>query len=281
MNISFKKKINLRLNHFLCLLLMLILVGCATTNQNINSGLWHYNAGLWNQALPRLLSSVPELEKSNPKDPRLSNALIALGNMAMGYKEFGKAEDYFKRALKAAESQEPQNDNLMREALVHAGNFYLNQKRYSESEPFLKRAVIISEQNKSIPRIIFAIDSDNLGLAYTGQGKHADGNALSQNALKVLNDLVPSNDVKETRGIILYNLGYSYAEQKRFAEAETLYQQALGELSPAGKPAIGEQLRINTILTNYAVLLKQQGRTEEAKALEQQIRKDKGKYAEP
>src|SRR5262245_10277070 len=92
----------------LMLALSTLVVGCASTEQQINYGLNHYELGLWGPATIRpLVSAANSLEKTSPPDPRLPRILLALGTMAESHKRDDLAEDFFRRALKAAEALRP------------------------------------------------------------------------------------------------------------------------------------------------------------------------------
>ena len=69
-----------------------LLSGCVTlsTERQINYGLNHYEMGLFNHAIPPLVSAAESLEKKSPPDPRLVEVLIALGEMAAGTKRITK-----------------------------------------------------------------------------------------------------------------------------------------------------------------------------------------------
>lgn len=241
---------------------LVVVSGCATTNQNINSGLWHFNAGLWGEASYRLQSSVPDLERSNPQDPRLPTALVALGDMANGAHKTDQAEDFYLRAIKAADGQTPPNAVLLRNALVHAGAFYQQMTRPSDALALFKRAAEISETDLKIPRTLHAIDLDNIAVANGEMGRNAESEPFSLRALQVLDSAPPEADTAKTRGVIFYNLAYSYEQQQRLAEAESYYRKALDLIARYGEP-----WRQKAVLDNYSRFLRSMGRAQEAEKL--------------
>lgn len=236
-----------------------------STDSQINYGLNHYKMGLYDRAIPFLLSAVEDIENEEPTDPRLPQVLIALGNMATNKKDEARAEDFFRRALKAAEKLSPVNNVQIRNSLVHLGLFYRARDRAKEAVPLLKRATTISEEATN--KVLFAIDLDNLGLAIDQLGRHEEANQLSLKALDVLDSLTPSNEDAKTRGVILYNLAWSYMNQKRYTEAEKLYQKSLALLEDESLGPV-ENWRIKTILKGYANLLRQTKRIAEANTME-------------
>jgi tetratricopeptide (TPR) repeat protein len=249
------------------LLMWSVLAGCATSGENVNSGIWHYNAGLWDQAIPRLLSGVPTLEAESPSDARLPTAYVALGDMAAARQAPEKAEEFYNKALLASRTYHARDEVLLRNSLVHAGNFLLDQKRYQEAVPLLAEAAATSRRNASIP-ILAAADLDNLSRALAGAGRNAEADAARQHSLSILDSLPPAREVHATRGVVLYNLAYLQAEQNRPVEADENYKRALSLLTANGSPN-----QINIALRNYAVFLRSLGRLDEASQLESQVRR--------
>src|SRR5262245_16648031 len=246
-----------------------LLGGCQSTDQQVNYGLNHYRMGLYNQAIPPLRSAAATLEKESPLDPRLPEIFMALGEMAADTKRPDLAEGFYNKALKAADALATPDENAQRNVCVSAGNFYLAQKRAAEAVPLLERAVRISERNTTrFPRTLHAIDLDNLGQAYSYLGRQAEGRAMSARALKVLDGAKEEKDAAKTRGVVLYNLGYGFWEEQRYAEAEANYRRALEILAPSSGPQVGENWRVRTVLGSYAELLRKLGREPEAAALD-------------
>lgn len=244
------------------LMVLAIASGCASTDQNINSGLWHFNAGLWGEASYRLQSSVPDLEKSTPQDPRLPTALVALGDMANNAQRTDQAENFYARAIKAADGQTPPNNVSVRNALVHAGFFYQQLKRPSEALPLFNRAADISETDLTIPRTLHAVDLDNIAVAYGELERYPEGESFSLRALKVLDSAQSEPDSTKTRGIVFYNLAYAYEHQQRPAEADSYYRKALDLMAIYGEP-----WRQKAVLDNYSKFLRSIGREQDAERL--------------
>jgi len=254
----------------LALLSVALLAGClhADTDYQVNYGLNHYRMGLYNQAIPPLVTAAKSLEKTNPPDPRLPEVLLALGAMAAADQRVEMAEGFYLNAVKAADGLATPDENAQRNALVNGGNFYLAQRRPKDALPLLERAATISEQSARFRRTLHAIDLDNLGQAYSGQKRYSEGRALGLRALKVLDAAQAEPDAAKTRGVVHYNLAYGYMEEGLYAEAETNYRRALEILAPSGAPQVGETWRVEVVLTNYAILLRKVGRGNEAATLE-------------
>lgn len=242
----------------------LLLGACASTGENVNSGLWHYKAGLYAQAAPRLIRAIPELEQSNPSDPRVLSGYLALGRMAAADAAYTPAMGYFEKALQLARARHAGDATLTRNALIETGNFLSVRKRFADAIPLLQEAVSISERDGSFPRTLHAMDLDNLALAQAGVGNYALAMAASNASLKTLDGLSPTKDVQATRGVVLYNRAYAFAEQGQVAAADAAYKEALSLVR-----ANAEAWRTRVVAANYAKFLRAQGRDTEARAIEQ------------
>ena len=147
----------------------------------------HYDMGLWGPA-------------TDPPDPRLPRILLALGTMAASQQRDDLAQNFFRRALRAAEALRPPDPTQTRNALVDLGLFYQRRGRSTNALPFLEGAVDISA---GLPEpALHAIDLDNLALALDQLKRHSEANALSRKAL-----------------------AGSHVDQGRYGEAEPLYRE--------------------------------------------------------
>ncbi len=252
--------------HTVLAALITLCSGCHyfSTESQINYGLNHYKMGLYNQAIPPLISAAESLEKENPPDPRLVDVLVALGTMAQAEKRDDLAANFYPRALKAAEALRPTDNTRLRNALVHAGIFYSGHEQTPEALPLLQRAAAISERLED--REYHAIDLDNLALAHQNLKQYLEASELQLRALKVTNELKSGQYLSGTKGTILHNLGSSYVELGRYKDAEKYFKESIAVLTSVGREV--EPWRVNTAKKSYADLLRRTGRTEEAKKLE-------------
>ena len=210
----------------LVLLLSLILIGCQSTEGNINYGLNHYQMGLYNQAVPSLNSSVEELEKQNPSDQRVTRAYLALGVMAQAGKLFDRAEQYMEKALYTAKHTEKNKNTHIRNAHNTLGNFYINQEKFKLALPHLEKALLISEATNHDP-VLVAIDIDNIAIVYSELRDHEKSLEFSEKALES-NEMSPDNKYYlRTKGVILFNRGKTYEELKQYKLALINYEESI------------------------------------------------------
>jgi tetratricopeptide (TPR) repeat protein len=242
----------------------LLLSACASPEESFSSGLWHYKAGLYAQAAPRLVRSVPELEQSNPADPRVLSGYLALGRMASMDAAYEPAENYLKKAIQLARAHHGSDTTLTRNALVEMGLFFADRGRFAEAIPPLQEAVTISQREGTLPRTLYAIDLDNLALAQAGAKNHALARAASDSSLQVLDGLPPTKEVQAARGVVLFNRAYAFAEQGKVAMADAAYKESLALVSAHAEP-----WRRKVVVAAYSKFLRAQGRDNEALAVEQ------------
>ena len=218
MNLIFRERKVHKSYIFLCTLLMLV-AGCASTESNVNYGLNHYEMGLFNHAIPPLLKSVPELEKSSPTDHRVTRGYLALGIMAQDDKQLEQAESFLIKALETSKKVSQNRKTHLRNAQNTLGNFYLNQEKYDNALTHLTVALEISKEENLAPTLI-AIDLDNLALVHSELGEYRESLKLSQEALE-LNEKSPSHKYYlRTRGIVGFNQAklYELLSETRLAE---------------------------------------------------------------
>jgi tetratricopeptide (TPR) repeat protein len=238
-----------------------LLAGCMTlsTDQQVAYGLNHYSMGLYNQAIPPLVSAASSLEGRNPPDPRLSDVLVALGNMAQATGREDLAENYLPRAVKAAEAIAPPDPTRLRNSLVHLGSFYTGKKP-SEAVPLLERAERISATLND--PVLNAIDIDNLAGAHRALKDYAHAISLGQRALQVIEQHPGAKLAGRTKGTILSNLGESYAGARDQQRAESCFKQSLEVLRAA--PSEVEAWRLKEAVRRYSDFLRSVGREKEA-----------------
>ena len=224
----------------------LLLLGCTSTEGNVNYGLNHYDMGLFNHAIPSLLSSTPELEKQTPSDPRVTRAYLALGIMAKADKMYNKAEEFMLKALSTAELVVENKNTHIRNAHNTIGNFYISQKKYKSALPHLEKALVISERENKDP-VLTAIDIDNIALVYSELGEHSKSLELSNKAL-ALNDKASNHKhYLRTKGVILFNQGKTYERLNQFDSAVKNYDASIKVLSELVNTKPHESWRIDVV----------------------------------
>lgn len=223
-----------------------LLVGCTSTEGNVNYGLNHYDMGLYHYAIPSLLKSVPELEKTAPLDQRVTRGYLALGIMAENDKQYEKAEHFLIKALETAQIVNLNRNTHIRNAHSTLGNFYLNREKYDFALKHLSQAFDISNEENLKPTLI-AIDLDNLALVHAELGEYVKSLALSKQALE-LNEQSPTHKYYlRTKGIVYFNRAKTYELINENKLAKDNYDLSIEALILLVKTAPYEQWRLDLV----------------------------------
>jgi len=150
------------MKHFTVFLLLLVLVGCATSrDQQLgknNPAVYHYQMGLSYLGERNYTSALVELTEAEKLDPDNPEVLYNLGMAYMGKKRPDLAEQRLQRALMLKPSYSAARNDL--------GVAYLELKRWDNA----------IQQFKIVKDDIFYENGEsaiiNLGLAYLGKGDY-------------------------------------------------------------------------------------------------------------
>jgi tetratricopeptide (TPR) repeat protein len=220
--------------------------------------------GRYAEAEPLYQRAMATDEKAlGPEHPNLARDLNNLALLYQATGRYAEAEPLYVRAIAIGEKAlGPEHPNLAT-ALNNLADLYLGTGRYAEAEPLYVRAIAIGEKALGPEHPNLAIALNNLADLYLGTGRYAEAEPLYVRAIAAgLNNLA-----ELYRAAGLNNLALLYWTTGRYAEAEPLYGHALTILEKA-LPADHPNLAV--IRTNYARLLDQLGRGEEAAALRAQ-----------
>ncbi len=186
-----------------CLLLALLLSGCAAGAKVKKEASYHYQMGvsyLHERNYTSALTELTEGSRLTPEDPDL------LFNLGLAY--------YYKNQYPAAEQRFLEAVTLRKEfslARNYLGDTYLRMKRWDDA---IAQFTIVSED-------LFSTEQENaginLGMAYLGKGETAM-------ALSVLRSQVAANPQNPTAHLFL---GRAYFAEGKFKLAMEEYREAL------------------------------------------------------
>ena len=232
-------------------------------------------------------------QKFGEKDARFSGSLLFLAQAcdAQGKTDeaealAGRAVDSMNKALKAykpkkAEQQFEQIDAAS--ALFDkAADIFASHQKYPEAEGLYQRVVQIRESaakddptpknNEDFLRILgralsdaqgkLATAQEKLGNLYFTEHKFPEAATTYEKAQKTRE--ADTRTDKRVLAQTVTNLATSYAAQDKYSQAEPLYQRALKLFEEANWAEKAETLRTMQL---YALMLKNSGRQEEARAL--------------
>jgi len=222
-----------------------------------NQGRYAEAERYWQQALQMYQKVLPA------EHSYIAATLSALGTVNLEQGKYVEAERYFQQALqmdqKVLAAEHPDTAITLQEL----GRVNLEQGRYAEAERYLQQALQIKQKVLPAEHPETAITLTALGTVKLEQGQYAEAERYLQQALQISQKVLPAEhpDI----GKILHELGRVKYYQGQYAEAERYLQQAL---QIKQKVLSAEHPSTIVTLKNYAYLLRQMGRENEAIALE-------------
>ena len=237
--------------------------------------------------------SLAVAEKFGEKDARFAGSLLYLAQACDAQAKTDEAEELARRAVdsmnKALKAYKPKKaEQQFEQAEVasslfdKAGDILASHKKYPDAEMLYERVVQIRESaaeenhnpknNEDFFRFMIQATSDpqgqlakaqeKLGSLYFTEHKFAEAAATYKKAQSV-READPKHDPRVLAQTIT-NLATCYAAQAKYDQAEPLYQQALKLFAAANWTEKPENL---STMQLYALMLKNSGRQEEARAM--------------
>jgi tetratricopeptide (TPR) repeat protein len=237
--------------------------------------------------------SLAAAEKFGEKDARFSGSLLYLAQVCDAQSKKAEAEilamravDAMNKALKAYKpkkaEQQFQQSQVASELFDKAGDIFASHQKYSDAEALYQGVVHFREaaaedkhepqNNEDFFRFLIQTTSDAQGALagaqeklanlYFTEHKFAEAAATYEKAQKIRG--ADSGTDKRVLAQTVTNLATCYAAQEKYAQAEPLYQRALKLFEDANWAEKAETLRTMQL---YALMLKNSGRQEEARAM--------------
>jgi len=161
------------------------------------------------------------------------------------------------------------------------------QGSLAESERLYRRALDIRERKQGPNHPEIAVILNNLAALEVAEGRYADAKPLLERALAIRQGALGADLLTAES---LNNLALLFAARGDTGAAEPLYQQALAILEPVPAPAKGSttvvqdsaplaethRRELERVLVNYAALLRDTGRDNEAEEVESRARALRG-----
>ena len=176
------------------------------------------------------------------------------------------------RAIKAAKKSGGKSDLLVAESLKTISIAYLGQQKYAESESALVGALALQEGILGLNHWEVANTLRSLAESYKWRHHYPEAEMIYKR-------LVAIDETKEVSAFLrasylpedLRDLGWVCQNQKKYADAERFYKQALAFWQ---KRPQNNHVQIATTLKALAALYRDTGRLEEAEEVERQVVKN-------
>jgi len=207
-------------------------------------------------------------QRLGPNHPTIASTLGMLAKTYQGQNKLEDAEEMILRALKIRESTSGTDHPhvaILNNSLV---DIYHMQGRYHEATPLIAKSLTIHEQSLDPGHPYMAYSLSNQAENYFLRGDYAQAEFYYKRAMTIREkNLSPEHP---RTAITYFNIARIYSAQGRFEEAESLYINAL----TIRENALGaDHPSIRGMLEQYAMLLRQMNKDQEACALEERARK--------
>lgn len=229
----------------------------------------YHSTGRYSEAADFYVKSLEILEKTlGPDHVGLPDRIHNLGLLYLTMGRYEEAETLHKRGLKIREKAWGMEHVRVYKSLDHMGYFYMMTGRYNEAETHYRRALEILEREGGRDKNLARLLSD-FGRNLTMQKKCEEAELTLKRALAICEE--EKNIYPQIRAISLANLAYLYHRcLKRLDEAEKLYKEVL----PLQETEFGRESEITQeTIKEYAELLRNLGRVEEALEIENLLKK--------
>lgn len=212
-----------------------------------------------------LKQALMEATKFEMSDQRGMRTLNALGKVYRAEGNIELAESCFRRACDVTEAWIGRDSAAYADCLENLAGLFMLQSngRDDEAEKLLRESIQIRKANLPPNHPDFAASLQRLAELEVRAGKYEKAEEMLVRALAVRERAFGSEHISVAP--LLDDLGSVYTSEGRFAEAEMSFRRALNiydKASPRGS------CEVPLTLMNFATLLRETNRTEEAERLE-------------
>lgn len=170
-------------------------------------------------------------------DPMKVRALTNLANYYYSIKSFDKADQFYKKALDAAEKMRPEIVPLEEKGSLigNMGELKVDQKEYKKAEELLEQSLKMLEkafEGKSEPQFKIFLTLHNLARAFQGQMNHTYAEGLYKRCIDLADKLEKTeaypvkNELDAKVGKMYYDYSTLLKEKNRTTEAEQMEEKA-------------------------------------------------------
>ena len=194
-----------------------------------------------------------------PNGEPVARSLNQVAMIYLATDRFAAAEPLLRQvlAMDGGASEVIENEQAQSESLMGLG--LVAQRRYAEGEGAFERAVAIRKEAQGLKHPELGDELNNLAWAQIEQGKLTEARATMNQAVKIIRQNRGDADVSVARA--LDGLARIDTEEKQYPQAEVKYRRLISIYEQLGA---GEQARLDAGLKQYANLLDQMGRADDA-----------------
>jgi CHAT domain-containing protein/tetratricopeptide (TPR) repeat protein len=217
--------------------------------------------------LTRALAILERANSRNPEPARVVQTVRVLGFLGTYYESRGRyaeAEAAFRRNLAIAETNLPQHSVVVA-ALTSLVGLYKSTGRATDALPLAQRGLALSEKLNGADANDTAVALGFLGELYKDLRRYRDAEPIYQRAVAIFekevaqaDDALKKEQAEHNLAAASSELGELYLIQRRFAEAEPLFQRVVSTFE-----RLGTHLSL-VALAGLGTISQQLGRPDEA-----------------
>ncbi len=169
------------------------------------------------------------IRQGNGDVPEIIDALQDVALCHASYDRPTEAEEVYQEAIALCEETDEKHQPVLRATLLYFGDFLNEQDRHADAVPIFERGLRLCAHSKSYPSISGSRLAANLAVSLFALKRPAEAVALLEQALPVLAHRSQPTTTITRR--MLYALATEYRKQKRYADAERWYGEAIYQAS--------------------------------------------------
>jgi tetratricopeptide (TPR) repeat protein len=165
------------------------------------------------------------IRQGNGDVPEIVDALQDVALCHASYDRPTEAEEVYQEAIALCEETDEKHQPILRATLLYYGDFLNEHRRPADAVPVFERGLRLCAHSQSYPSISGSRLAANLARSFFALKRTQEAVALLEHALPVL-----AHRSQPTTAItrhMLYALAREYHKQKRHAEAEHWYSEAI------------------------------------------------------
>ncbi len=223
-----------------------------------------------------MVQKALELEKKMTGTPGIIDKVRSLLVLAGIEKSFDvdASENHYLEASKIIDTQLASRNDLLCEALEKHAELLLSERRFTEAEPVFRRSLESCEQAHGLSHPSVAERLSEFSLLFRRTGRPEEGGALLRRALSIQEKTIGVDTAPYLSTV--HRLAACLADQKRYKEADDLYEEVLPKLKDRLGP---DHPFVADTLDNWANYAEQSGKKEQAEELHSQAKMMRRKLA--
>jgi len=167
-------------------------VGCASDQppDSLDDGVTAYREGRTSDAELIWLEALAESEAAGEDDPRLTQSLFVLSNLAIHQQRYEDAKLMLERWLELQENRHQIGDETFADGVEALAGIFMVQGNFPRASELYERALEIRQNDTSEDNVALAENLEELANAYEAQGRREDATPLYERAIQIREEVL-------------------------------------------------------------------------------------------